>query len=169
VPTLVGTDGQSKMSKSLGNAILLSDDRKTVERKVHSMYTDPNRIRADIPGKVEGNPVFSYHDAFNPDKVEVEDLKSRYRAGKVGDVEVKEKLALAINNFLDPIRDRRADIEADKGLAEQVLYEGTIQATEIANETLSMMKKAMGLTGLHNKISRKARDRMKKIDKAAAK
>jgi tryptophanyl-tRNA synthetase len=169
VPTLVGTDGQSKMSKSLGNAILLSDDRKTVEKKVHSMYTDPNRIRADIPGKVEGNPVFSYHDAFNPDKVEVEDLKSRYRAGKVGDVEVKEKLALAINNFLDPIRDRRADIEADKGLAEQVLYEGTIQATEIANETLSMMKKAMGLTGLHNKISRKARDRMKKIEKTAAK
>jgi len=169
VPTLVGTDGQSKMSKSLGNAILLSDDRKTVDKKVHSMYTDPNRIRADIPGKVEGNPVFSYHDAFNPDKVEVEDLKSRYRAGKVGDVEVKEKLALAINNFLDPIRDRRADIEADKGLAEQVLYEGTIQATEIANETLSMMKKAMGLTGLHNKISRKARDRMKKNETAAAK
>jgi tryptophanyl-tRNA synthetase len=169
VPTLVGTDGQAKMSKSLGNAILLSDDRKTVEKKVHGMYTDPKRIRADIPGKVEGNPVFIYHDAFNPDKAEVEDLKSRYRAGKVGDVEVKEKLASAINSFLDPIRDKRADIEADKGFAEQVLYEGTIQATEIADETLSMMKKAMGLTGLHNKISRKARDRMKRIEQAAAK
>jgi tryptophanyl-tRNA synthetase len=169
VPTLVGTDGQAKMSKSLGNAILLSDDRKTVEKKVHGMYTDPKRIRADIPGKVEGNPVFIYHEAFNPDKAEVEDLKSRYRAGKVGDVEVKEKLASAINSFLDPIRDKRADIEADKGFAEQVLYEGTIQATEIADETLSMMKKAMGLTGLHNKISRKARDRMKRIEQAAAK
>ncbi len=168
VPSLVGTDGQAKMSKSLGNAILLSDDRKTVEKKVHGMYTDPNRIRADIPGRVEGNPVFTYHDAFNPDKVEVEDLKSRYREGKVGDVEVKEKLAKAINNFLDPIRDKRADIEADKGLAEQVLYEGTLHATEIADETLAMMKKAMGLTGLHNKISRKARDRMRKMEKAGS-
>jgi tryptophanyl-tRNA synthetase len=168
VPSLVGTDGQAKMSKSLDNAIMLSDDRKTVDKKVHGMYTDPNRIRADIPGRVEGNPVFIYHDAFNPDKDEVEDLKSRYREGKVGDVEVKEKLAVAINNFLDPIRDKRADIEADKGLAEQVLYEGTQHATEIANETLAMMKKAMGLTGLHNKISRKARERIKRMEKAGS-
>ena len=89
VPTLVGTDGQAKMSKSLGNAIMLSDDAKTVEEKVRTMYTDPNRIRADIPGRVEGNPVFIYHDAFNPDVDEVNDLKDRYRLGKVGDVEVK--------------------------------------------------------------------------------
>ncbi|MGB3714790.1 MAG: tryptophan--tRNA ligase [Candidatus Promineifilaceae bacterium] len=166
VPTLVGTDGQAKMSKSLGNAILLSDDRKTVEKKVHAMYTDPKRIRADIPGTVEGNPVFIYHDVFNPNKSEVEDLKSRYKEGRVGDVEVKDKLTKALNDFLDPIRERRADIEADKGLAEQVLYEGTIRTTEIADETLAMMKKAMGLTALHNKISRKARDRQRKMEKA---
>ena len=86
VPTLVGTDGQAKMSKSLDNAIYLSDDAKTVEAKVRTMYTDPNRVRADIPGRVEGNPVFIYHDAFNPNVAEVDDLKDRYRQGKVGDV-----------------------------------------------------------------------------------
>jgi tryptophanyl-tRNA synthetase len=168
VPTLVGTDGQAKMSKSLGNAILLSDDPKTVKKKVHSMYTDPKRIRSDIPGRVEGNPVFIYHDVFNPNKSEVEDLKSRYLEGKVGDVEVKEKLTATINSFLEPIRERRAEIEADPGFAEQVLYEGTQRTTKIADETLKMMKKAMGLTGLHNKISRKARNRQKKLEKAAA-
>jgi len=89
VPTLVGIDGQAKMSKSLDNAIYLSDDSKTVEQKVRGMFTDPNRTRADIPGRVEGNPVFIYHDAFNPDVDEVNDLKDRYRLGKVGDVEVK--------------------------------------------------------------------------------
>src|SRR5918998_3995230 len=108
VGTLVGTDGQGKMSKSLNNAILLSDDPKTVEQKVRGMYTDPNRVRADIPGKVEGNPVFIFHDTFNPDKAEVDNLKERYRQGKVGDVEVKRKLTSAINNFLDPVRERRA-------------------------------------------------------------
>ena len=107
VPILVGTDGQGKMSKSLGNTIFLSDDEATVNRKVRNMYTDPKRISADIPGTVEGNPVFIYHDVFNPNKAEVEDLKARYRAGKVGDVEVKEKLAAAINAFLDPMRERR--------------------------------------------------------------
>ena len=162
VPSLVGTDGQAKMSKSLDNAIFLSDNAKTVGKKVRSMYTDPNRIRADIPGTVEGNPVFIYHDVFNPDKAEVEDLKTRYRAGAVGDVEVKEKLARAINNFLDPMRERRAYYESQPGLVEEVIYDGTERANEIANETVMMMKKAMGLTGVWNKISRKARDRKKK-------
>ena len=100
----VGKDGQAKMSKSLGNAIFLCDDEKTVIKKVRSMYTDPNRTSADVPGTVEGNPVFIYHDAFNPNKAEIEDLKERYRKGKVGDVEVKDKLAAAINTFLEPIR-----------------------------------------------------------------
>jgi tryptophanyl-tRNA synthetase len=168
VPTLVGTDGQAKMSKSLDNAIYLSDDAKTVARKVHSMYTDPNRIRADIPGTVEGNPVFAYHDAFNPNTAEVADLKSRYRAGTVGDVEVKEKLTIALNNFLDPIRARRAEIEANKGLVEQIIYEGTVKTQKVADETLLAMKKAMGLTGLWNKISRKGRERMEKLEKAAS-
>jgi tryptophanyl-tRNA synthetase len=163
IPMLVGTDGSSKMSKSLGNAILLSDDAKTVRQKVHSMYTDPKRISADIPGTVEGNPVFDYHDAFNPNKAEVKDLKTRYRQGQVGDVEVKEKLTVALNNFLDPIRERRAAIEADSGLVEQVIYEGTVRASQVAEETVTMMKKAMGLAGVWNKISRKGRNRMKKL------
>lgn len=158
--TLVGTDGNAKMSKSLDNAIYLFDDRKTVEKKVHGMYTDPKRVRADIPGTVEGNPVFIYHDTFNPDVEEVQDLKTRYREGRVGDVEVKEKLARAINEFLDPIRERREEIEQDSGFVEQVIYEGTVRAGELAEETLVTMKKAMGLTGVWNKFSRKGRKRL---------
>jgi tryptophanyl-tRNA synthetase len=145
VPTLVGTDGQAKMSKSLDNAIYLSDDPKTVETKVRGMYTDPNRVRADVPGKVEGNPVFIYHDAFNPDTAEVEDLKERYRQGKVGDVEVKKKLAAAINAFLDPFRQKRAQLESKPGLVEDVLREGSDRARREAALTLRMMKNAMGL------------------------
>ncbi len=162
VPTLVGTDGNSKMSKSLGNAIYLSDDTKTVEKKVKGMYTDPNRIRADIPGKVEGNPVFIYHDVFNPDKTEVEDLKARYREGKVGDVEVKEKLSRALNNFLDPIRERREKVASVNGYVDEVIYNGTMMMREEAGKTLTDMKKAMGLTGAWNRISRKAEKYRKK-------
>jgi tryptophanyl-tRNA synthetase len=160
VPSLIGTDGQAKMSKSLGNAIFLSDDAKTVRNKVFAMYTDPNRVRADIPGKVEGNPVFVYHDAFNPDREEVEDLKTRYQEGRVGDVEVKEKLARALNAFLDPIRERRASYASQKGLVERVIYEGTLHASEEAEDTLKEMRKAMGLATLWNGISRKARKAM---------
>jgi tryptophanyl-tRNA synthetase len=145
VPTLVGTDGQAKMSKSLDNAIYLSDDAKTVEQKVRGMYTDPARVRADIPGKVEGNPVFIYHDAFNPNVEEVNDLKERYQQGKVGDVEVKRKLATAINNFLEPIRERRAMFERNPRIVEEVLAAGTERARKEADETLSRMKEAMGL------------------------
>ncbi|MBN2006369.1 MAG: tryptophan--tRNA ligase [Anaerolineae bacterium] len=147
VPTLVGTDGQAKMSKSLGNAIMLSDDAKTVEEKVRTMYTDPNRIRADIPGRVEGNPVFIYHDAFNPDTAEVNDLKERYLQGKVGDVEVKKKLARAINAFLDPVRERRAQYESRPGFVEEVLVEGTRRMQRVARETMDMVFTAMNLPG----------------------
>ncbi len=168
VPTLVGTDGNGKMSKSLGNAILLADDAKTVEKRVMGMYTDPNRIRADIPGTVEGNPVFQYHDVFNPNKEEVEDLKSRYRAGSVGDVEVKQKLARTLNAFLDPIRERRATFEARRGYVDEVIYAGTLKTREEGKETLLAAKKAMGLTGVWNRISRKAEDFRKKEEKAAA-
>ena len=163
--TLVGTDGQSKMSKSLNNAIMISDDAKTVRKKVFSMFTDPNRIRADIPGRVEGNPVFIYHDVFNPNKEEVEDLKTRYRAGKVGDVEVKEKLTIAINDFLDPIRERRSAIEADAGFVDEVIFQGTLRTREVARETIMAAKKAMGLTGVWNRISRRAERRRKRIAK----
>jgi len=160
--TLVGTDGQAKMSKSLDNAIFLSDDAATVRRRVMSMYTDPNRITADVPGQVEGNPVFIYHDMFNPSIAEVEDLKARYLVGKVGDVEVKEKLATALNNFLEPMRERRAYYEAQTGFVDELLFEGTMRAREEARLTLIEVRKAMGLSGVWNKISRSAERRRKK-------
>ena len=145
VPTLVGVDGQAKMSKSLNNGIYLSDDPKTVEQKVRGMFTDPNRIRADVPGRVEGNPVFIYHDAFNPNTDEVNDLKERYLVGKVGDVEVKKKLAAALNTFLDPIRQRRAEYASDPTLVETILVEGSARARHEAQETLRLIRDAMGL------------------------
>jgi len=166
VPTLVGTDGQAKMSKSLGNAIFLSDDSAVVRKKVFSMYTDPKRIRADIPGTVEGNPVFSYHDAFNTRVEEVEDLKERYRAGRVGDVEVKEKLARALNEFLDPLRERRAFYESQTGLIDEIIYEGTLRTRDEARETLQLAKEAMGLSRVFTRISRRAERRRKKLRSA---
>ena len=147
VPTLVGTDGQAKMSKSRGNAIYLSDDQETVNRKVMAMYTDPQRIRADVPGRVDGNPVFIYHDAFNPDVGEVDELKDRYRRGKVGDVEVKQRLALAVNGFLEPLRERRAQYEGRPGVVEDILIAGTRRARGVAQETMDMVYEAMGLYG----------------------
>ena len=163
--TLVGTDGQAKMSKSLNNAIFLSDDARAVEKRVMGMYTDPNRISADVPGTVEGNPVFAYHDEFNPNKAEVEDLKERYRAGRVGDVEVKEKLTIALNNFLEPMRERRAKYEEDRGYVDHLLVTGTERARLEAQETLREVKKAMGLTGVWNSIRRSDEKREKKLAK----
>ncbi|MEX1013070.1 MAG: tryptophan--tRNA ligase [Waddliaceae bacterium] len=159
-PSLIGIDGKGKMSKSAGNAIFLSDDPKTVEKKVKTMYTDPNRIHADTPGTVEGNPVFIYHDIFNTDKDEIHDLKERYRKGTVGDVEVKQKLTAAINRFLLPIREKREMFIAQKGLVEEIIYKGTLKMQEISNETVKEMRTAMGLKGGWNKISRTARKRM---------
>lgn len=163
VPTLVGIDNKGKMSKSANNSIFLSDDPKAVEKKVRSMYTDPNRLRADTPGTVEGNPVFIYHDVFNTRTDEVEDLKTRYREGKVGDVEVKDKLIVAINEFLAPILERRKIFEADKGLVEEVIYDGTEKMNVIADATLKEMRSAMGIGGAWNKISRLARERKKTL------
>ncbi|MFY9492918.1 MAG: tryptophan--tRNA ligase [Minisyncoccia bacterium] len=143
--TLVGTDGKAKMSKSLGNCIYLSDSSDEVKKKVMSMYTDPNRIHGDEPGQVDGNPVFIYHAIFNPDKSEVEDLKNRYRSGNVKDVEVKEKLVMAINAFLDPIRTKRAELEKDPELISRILETGTARARAEAQKTLELAKQAMGL------------------------
>jgi tryptophanyl-tRNA synthetase len=145
VPMLVGIDGKQKMSKSLGNAIYLADDARAVNDKVMQMYTDPARVRADVPGAVEGNPVFTFHDAFNDDPAEVEDLKSRYRAGKVGDVEVKQKLVAALNRFLDPIRARRGEFAGRPSIADDILSAGAGRAQPIARETLRMAREAMGL------------------------
>ncbi len=145
VPTLVGTAGQSKMSKSLNNAIFLSDDAKAVEQKVMSMYTDPKRLRATDPGTVEGNPVFIYHDAFNPSKAEVDDLKERYRAGKVGDVEVKKKLAKALNDFLEPFREKRAYYLAHPTIPQDVLVNGIRRMQAEAKETMGIVRSITGL------------------------
>jgi len=143
VPTLPGIDGKAKMSKSLGNAIFLSDDEKEVTQKVMRMYTDPTRIHPTDPGHVEGNPVFIYHDAFNADKAEVEELKARYRKGTVGDVEVKQRLARALNAFLDPIRERRRTYEARAGIVDDILAEGCRRARDEAAGTLNTMKERM--------------------------
>ncbi len=144
--TLIGTDGQAKMSKSLNNAIFLSDDAQTVELKVMGMYTDPNRITADTPGRVDGNPVFIYHDAFNSNHSEVEELKERYQRGKVGDVEVKRRLAQAINEFLDPIRERRTQFERDPAMVNDILTQGTRLARLQAKETMDLVRATMGIT-----------------------
>lgn len=152
VPTLVGIDGQARMSKSLGNAIFLSDDAEAVRQKVMRMYTDPNRVRADVPGRVDDNPVFVYHRAFNPDRGQVADLEERYRRGAVGDVEVKEQLVRALNEFLDPLRERRRAMAARPGLVEEVLAEGTRRAGLEAAATMGLVREAMGLYRLPSAV-----------------
>ena len=144
VPRLPGLDNR-KMSKSYGNTIDLSDDDSAVTKKVRQMYTDPKRVRADIPGTVEGNPVFTYHDAFNPDLAEVEDLKTRYRAGAVGDVEVKTKLSKAVNAVLDPIRERRREILARPDFVKDVLTDGSRKARTVAQQTMERVRDAVRL------------------------
>src|SRR5215831_9333266 len=141
---LPGLDNR-KMSKSYGNAIDLTDDSDAVTKKVRQMYTDPKRVRADIPGTVEGNPVFIYHDALNPDRAEVEDLKTRYRAGKVGDVEVKTKLARAVNARLDPIRDRRTAMLSRPQDLKEILFEGSRKARVVAHQTMDRVRDAVKL------------------------
>jgi len=144
ISRLPGLDNR-KMSKSYGNTINLSDDPEDVRKKVMQMYTDPKRVRADVPGTVEGNPVFDYHDAFNPDLAEVEDLKARYRAGKVGDVEVKVKLVTALNAYLDPMRARRAEVLAKPSALRDILHEGSLKARAVAQETMARVRNAVKL------------------------
>lgn len=147
VKRLVGTDGGAKMSKNLGNVIYLSDDPSMVKDKVMKMYTDPSRLRPTDPGHVEGNPVFEYHRAFNSDQKEVDDLAARYVKGQVGDVEVKEKLVKALNEFLEPIRQRRSEIETlGKSHLEEILFEGTKKTRKVTAETLKMVKEAMKIS-----------------------
>ena len=143
---LPGLDGGKKMSKSLGNTIHLADSAEEVKRKVMQMYTDPKRIRADIPGTVEGNPVFTYHDVFNANTGEVEDLKMRYRAGKVGDVEVKTKLAAAINTHLEPIRQRRTALLAKPDRLKEILFEGSKRARGVAGGTMERVRDAVRIS-----------------------
>ena len=144
MPRLPGLDNR-KMSKSYGNTIDLTDDDEAVTKKVRQMYTDPKRVRADIPGTVEGNPVFMYHDVFNPDAAEVDDLKARYRAGKVGDVEVKTKLARAMNAALAPLRERRREVMARPDRVREILIEGSRTARGIAHGTMERVREAVKL------------------------
>jgi tryptophanyl-tRNA synthetase len=144
VSRLPGLDNR-KMSKSYGNTIDLADTAEEVTRKVRQMYTDPKRVRADIPGTVEGNPVFMYHDAFNPDTAEVDDLKARYRAGQVGDVEVKTKLAKAMNAALEPLRARRAELLARPDELRDLVVDGSRRARTIAQATMERVRKAVRL------------------------
>lgn len=143
-PRLPGIDNRT-MHTSYGNAIFLSDDPETVREKVMQMYTDPTRIHATDPGHVEGNPVFVYHDLFNADRAEVEELKARYRAGRVGDVEVKQRLVRALNAYLEPLRQRRATFEARPGLVDEILAEGTARARPVAQATLAQVQEVMHL------------------------
>ncbi len=144
VSRLPGLDNR-KMSKSYGNTIDLTDEAGAVTKKVRQMYTDPKRVRADTPGTVEGNPVFMYHDAFNPNTAEVDDLKERYRAGKVGDVEVKTKLAAALNAYLEPLRERRRQVMARPGAAREILVEGSKKARLVAQVTMERVRDAVKL------------------------
>ena len=143
VARLPGLDGKAKMSKSLGNAIYLSDDAKTVQKKCNRIFT--GRMNPTDPGVIEGNPLWVYYDAFDPDKAEVEDLKARYRGGKVGDGACKQRLAEVLNVFLEPMRLRRAELDAHPEEVLAVLHAGTAHANEVAEQTLALAKHAMKL------------------------
>lgn len=143
VDRLPGIDGKAKMSKSLGNAIFLSDSEGAVKKKVQKMYTDPNHLRIEEPGKVEGNTVFTFLDAFDADKAALTEMKQHYRRGGLGDGTVKQKLNLVLNEFLQPIRDRRLDAEKDSEQLQQILRVGTEKARVLVSEQLLKMKKVM--------------------------
>ena len=140
-----GLDGNAKMSKSLGNAIYLSDDEKTLQKKVMSMYTDPTHIHVEDPGHIEGNVVFTYLDIFDPDNEHVQELKDQYQAGGLGDVKIKRYLFEVLNNELKPIRERREEFAKDIPAVYDMLKQGCADANEVANQTLAEVRHAMGL------------------------
>jgi len=150
VARLVGIDGQHKMSKSLNNAIFLSDSAKEVKRKCARIFT--GRMSADDPGKIEGNPLWELHDAFNPDADELADMKARYAEGKVGDGECKQRLAEVINDLLEPMRQRRAEFEAKPKWVDEVLFDGTSRANRAAEQTLWKAKRAMKMGFFRRKL-----------------
>lgn len=150
VGKLMGTDGNPKMGKSLNNAIYLSDSEEEVEKKVMAMFTDPKRIHTTDPGTIEGNPVFAYFDAFatQKDKQLIEDYKIRYKKGKVGDIEIKKGLTKVLNEFLDPIRRKRAEYESQPSLVKAILEEGTAKTKRESAKTLKEVIKKMGFSVL---------------------
>jgi len=145
ITRLPGTDGNAKMSKSLNNCIYLSDDAETVSKKIRGMYTDPNHLRIEDPGNVEGNPVFTYLDAFDPDKAELEEWKDHYRRGGLGDVKVKRRLEKVLQAELEPIRDRRAKFEGKPDQALELLIESSKKARKVAQENLLKLKTVLGI------------------------
>ena len=149
VRRLVGTGGLGKngqllkMSKSLNNAIFLSDSPEIVQKKIMNMYTDPNRLYVSDPGTVENNPLWIFHDIFNPDKNWIEEAKQRYREGKIGDVECKKRLVDVLLEFLKPIQKRRTEYEKDQIEIQKILQEGSARANKIAEKTLFLVKEAV--------------------------
>ena len=140
---LPGIDGKAKMGKSLGNAIFLSDTSDVLYKKVMSMFTDPNHLKIQDPGKVEGNTVFTYLDIFDNDKDKVTQLKDQYQRGGLGDVTLKKYLFEVLNNFIEPIRNRRLEFAKDPNYVMQILHKGTMETLEVAKQTLSEVKKVM--------------------------
>ena len=147
---LPGLDGNAKMSKSLNNAIYLTDDADTLRKKVMSMYTDPNHIHVEDPGKVEGNMVFTYLDIFDKDKDKVAELKEQYRAGGLGDVKIKRYLNEVLEAELGPIRARREEFAKDIPAVYAMLKEGSEKANEVANKTLEEVRRAIGVNYFDN-------------------
>ncbi len=152
IARLPGTDGQTKMGKSLNNAIFLSDTPDRVSKKVGKMYTDPGHLRVEDPGKVEGNPVFSYLDAFGTDLDKIQELKAHYQKGGLGDGTVKKYLIEVLLEFLEPIHKRRAMFEGDNGAIMEILRKGTEKANETASQTLADVKRAIGIDYLQSAI-----------------
>lgn len=145
IARLPGIDGGAKMSKSLGNCIYLKDSSDSIAKKVKGMYTDPGHLRVEDPGNVEGNPVFTYLDAFDPDRVAVEELKAHYQRGGLGDSVVKKRLNEVLQAFLEPIRTRREEFAKDSKEVMNILLDGSLSAAEVAASTLKEMKEAMHL------------------------
>ena len=147
-----GLDGNAKMSKSLGNAIYLADDEETIQKKVMSMYTDPQHIRVEDPGHIEGNTVFTYLDIFDPDKQKVQELKDQYQAGGLGDVKIKRYLNEVLQNELRPIRERREKYEADIDAVYQILKDGSDKANAVAEQTLKEVRDAIGINYFDHRL-----------------
>lgn len=147
-----GLDGNAKMSKSLGNAIYLADDEETIQKKVMSMYTDPQHIRVEDPGHIEGNTVFTYLDIFDPDKQKVQELKDQYQAGGLGDVKIKRYLNEVLQNELHPIRERREKYEADIDAVYQILKDGSDKANAVAEQTLKEVRDAIGINYFDHRL-----------------
>jgi tryptophanyl-tRNA synthetase len=145
IARLPGIDGKAKMSKSMSNAIYLSDTSDEVTKKVKSMYTDPTHLRVEDPGKVEGNPVFTYLDAFARDKAKVDEMKAHYQRGGLGDSIVKKYLLDNLQDFLDPIRTRRAELAKDPRAVWDMLFKGSQEANKTANQTMAEVRHAMGI------------------------